>query len=56
MFRWQPSTDTLLITPVQTEEELNMITELYQQANPQATFDNIFKWTKKIGKILPILY
>ena len=42
--------DTLIITPIQTEKELNVITELYQQANPYATFEDIFKWTKKTWK------
>ena len=42
--------ETLLITPVQTEEELSIIAELYRQANPHATFEDIFKWTKKTWK------
>ncbi len=42
--------NTLLITPVQTEEELMIITKLYQQANPHATLEEIFKWTKKTWK------
>ncbi|MHA2399437.1 MAG: GNAT family N-acetyltransferase [Promethearchaeota archaeon] len=42
--------NTLLITPVQTEEELSLISRLYQQANPHATLNDITKWTKKTWK------
>ena len=42
--------DGLVITPIETEEELNVIAKLYQQANPHATFKNIVKYTKKTWK------
>ncbi|MHA2051821.1 MAG: GNAT family N-acetyltransferase [Promethearchaeota archaeon] len=42
--------NTLLISPVQTDVELTIITELYQQANPHATLKEISKWTKKTWK------
>ncbi|MFW9784994.1 MAG: GNAT family N-acetyltransferase [Candidatus Heimdallarchaeota archaeon] len=42
--------DTLIISPIQTEEELNTLTKLYQQANHHTKFKNIFKWTKKTWK------
>jgi ribosomal protein S18 acetylase RimI-like enzyme len=42
--------NNLLITPVQTEEELLTISGLYQQANPSVTLKKILKWTKKTWK------
>lgn len=41
---------TLEIAPVQTEIDLSNIANLYQQANPHATLEEITKWTKKTWK------
>ncbi|MFX0076544.1 MAG: GNAT family N-acetyltransferase [Candidatus Hermodarchaeota archaeon] len=44
------SNNSLSITPVRTEEELMIITEFFQQANPHATLGEIIAWTKKTWK------